>query len=111
MIGYMRAEAASREAFAPGGWLRTGDLGVLDNQGGLWLRGRLKVHPLLKMLELTACGPCNLHAWSLHIIAHALPWKVLWHLDMPGQHRISAAQQLAHSPVCIKPTTASHAPG
>ena len=43
MMGYIGLESATHEAFAPGGWLRTGDLGALDSRGGLWLRGRLKV--------------------------------------------------------------------
>ncbi|MEU1802418.1 class I adenylate-forming enzyme family protein [Streptomyces sp. NPDC019937] len=41
MNGYWRDPAATAQAFAPGGWLRTGDLGELRD-GLLVLRGRAK---------------------------------------------------------------------
>lgn len=40
--GYYRNPAADAAAFLPGGWLRTGDLGVLDADGYLHLVGRTK---------------------------------------------------------------------
>lgn len=42
MMGYYRNEDATREAFTSGGWLRTGDLGILGLDGSLFLRGRSK---------------------------------------------------------------------
>jgi long-chain acyl-CoA synthetase len=42
MMGYYRDEEGTREAFTPDGWLKTGDLGVLDKRGRLFVRGRLK---------------------------------------------------------------------
>ena len=39
--GYENNDAANRAAFADG-WFRTGDQGRLDDQGYLWLTGRLK---------------------------------------------------------------------
>ena len=42
MMGYYKNEEASREAFTKDGWMRTGDLGIIDKEGNLFLRGRSK---------------------------------------------------------------------
>ncbi|MGH7735149.1 MAG: class I adenylate-forming enzyme family protein, partial [Gemmatimonadales bacterium] len=42
MVGYHGQPEASAEAFAPGGWLRTGDLVDMDGHGVLRMRGRRK---------------------------------------------------------------------
>jgi fatty-acyl-CoA synthase len=42
MVGYWNNEAATVAAFAEGGWLRTGDVGVLDGEGFLTLVDRVK---------------------------------------------------------------------
>jgi len=40
--GYWGDEAATRAAFAPDGWLRSGDLGRIDGDGYYYVAGRLK---------------------------------------------------------------------
>ena len=42
MRGYYKDEAATRAAFTPQGWLRTGDLGRRDTDGFYFVTGRIK---------------------------------------------------------------------
>ena len=42
MLGYYHNEEATKAAFTNDGWMRTGDLGVLDRAGNLFIRGRSK---------------------------------------------------------------------
>jgi fatty-acyl-CoA synthase len=42
MLGYFDLPARTRETVDPDGWLRTGDLGTLDDRGYLTVTGRLK---------------------------------------------------------------------
>lgn len=42
MLGYYKNRQATEDAFLDDGWLRTGDVGVIDHKGNVFLRGRVK---------------------------------------------------------------------
>lgn len=42
MSGYYKNEEATSAAFTPDGWMRTGDLGLLDKKGNVFIKGRSK---------------------------------------------------------------------
>ena len=42
MMGYYKNEEATKAVFTEDGWMRTGDLGVLDKAGNIYIHGRSK---------------------------------------------------------------------
>ena len=42
MVGYYKNEDATRDAFTKDGWFRTGDLGAIESDGWIYIKGRLK---------------------------------------------------------------------
>jgi long-chain acyl-CoA synthetase len=42
MLGYYKNEEATRESFTEDGWLKTGDLGIIDKNNFIYIRGRSK---------------------------------------------------------------------
>jgi len=65
MSGYFRREDATREAFTPDGWLRTGDLGVERPDGNFVFTGRLK--------EMYKSGGYNIYPVEIELALTAHP--------------------------------------
>ncbi len=42
MSGYYKNEEATNASFTPDGWMRTGDLGLIDKKGNVFIKGRSK---------------------------------------------------------------------
>ncbi len=42
MLGYFKNEVATRESFTDDGWLKTGDLGIIDKNNFIYIKGRSK---------------------------------------------------------------------
>jgi O-succinylbenzoic acid--CoA ligase len=90
MDGYRADHAATGEAFASDGWLRTGDLGWIDEEGRLQVRGRsddairtgaetvwpddveavLRTHP--KVADVAVAGRPD-PEWGAHVVAWVVP--------------------------------------
>ena len=64
--GYWEQPTATRDAFLPGGWFRTGDLGRIDaNDGYLSITGRLK--------ELIISGGLNVYPREVELVLEQHP--------------------------------------
>ena len=66
MAGYYKSPEATRECLDGNGWLRTGDLGLLDPDGFLYLKGRSKT------MFLDATGQ-NIYPEEIEARLNALP--------------------------------------
>ena len=66
MLGYYKNEEATRAAFTEDGYLRTGDLGIIDKNGNIFIRGRSKC------MILTASGQ-NIYPEEVEALLNTLP--------------------------------------
>ena len=66
MIGYYKNEEATRAAFTEDGYLRTGDLGIIDKSGNVFIRGRSKC------MILTANGQ-NIYPEEVEALLNTMP--------------------------------------
>lgn len=66
MQGYYKNPEATAAAFTADGWLRTGDLGIIDKHGNIFIRGRSKC------MILTANGQ-NIYPEEIESILNAMP--------------------------------------
>lgn len=66
MLGYYKNEEATAAAIDQDGWLHTGDMGVMDHKGNIYIRGRIK-----NML-LSASGQ-NVYPEEIETQLNALP--------------------------------------
>lgn len=66
MQGYYNLPQATASAFTEDGWLRTGDLGCMDEQGRLHITGRLK--------EIIIRAGENISPPEIEMVIRRLPW-------------------------------------
>ncbi|QDU77169.1 Long-chain-fatty-acid--CoA ligase FadD15 [Bremerella volcania] len=71
MKGYYQDEAATQQVM-DGDWLRTGDIGMIDDEGFLWITGRHK-----EMLVLSTGRKVNPDALELAIVSDPLVAQVV----------------------------------
>ncbi len=69
MSGYFKNEEATRDAFTKDGWLHTGDLGLLDAKGNIFIKGRSK------NMILTPNGQ-NIYPEEIEAVVNIQPYVV-----------------------------------
>ena len=68
-LGYFKNEDATKEVFTDDGWFRTGDMGVIDEDGCLFIKGRSKCMIL---------GPSgqNIYPEEVEVVINSQPYVV-----------------------------------
>ncbi len=92
--GYHQDPAATREAFA-GGWFRTGDLGIVDETGELFVTGRLK--------DLLIVAGRNVHAHEVGDVVDDLPFARKGHSHAVAVPRAQADAATEEIVVLLSP--------
>jgi long-chain acyl-CoA synthetase len=88
MLGYYKNPDATRDAFTEDGWMRTGDLGLVDRDGFLFIRGRSKT------MLLSSNGQ-NIYPEEIESILNNFPYVgeslIVSRLDKDTQKQILVA--------------------
>ena len=69
MSGYYKNEEATKASFTEDGWMRTGDLGLIDEQGNIFIKGRSK------NMILSANGQ-NIYPEEIEAVVNNQPYVV-----------------------------------
>jgi len=69
MLGYYKNPAATAEIMLPDGWMRTGDLGTIDKDGFLFIRGRCKT------MILSSNGQ-NIYPEEIECVLNDMPYVI-----------------------------------
>ena len=69
MTGYYKNEEATKAAFTADGWMRTGDLGLIDKKGNIFIKGRSK------NMILSANGQ-NIYPEEIEAVVNNQPYVV-----------------------------------
>ena len=69
MLGYYKNQEATDEVMTSDGWMRTGDLGIIDKDGFLFIRGRSKA------LILSSSGQ-NIYPEEIEGVLNNLPYVI-----------------------------------
>ena len=69
MSGYYKNEEATAAAFTADGWMRTGDLGLIDKKGNIFIKGRSK------NMILSANGQ-NIYPEEIEAVVNNQPYAV-----------------------------------
>ena len=69
MLGYYKNEEATAESFTTDGWMRTGDMGIIDEDGYLFIKGRYKSMIL---------GPSgqNIYPEEIESVINSMPYVI-----------------------------------
>lgn len=69
MLGYFKNEEATAESFTTDGWMRTGDMGIIDEDGYLFIKGRCKSMIL---------GPSgqNIYPEEIESVINSMPYVI-----------------------------------